>query len=239
MRKSIFVMASSLFFLMTACQKETNLTTTSPSILPDKFDYAPMSEGSSFTYEFLSKDSATGAWKTSEMQTNVGSKEDFQKQKWTIINHSEGQSLRAEATNELNRCDGFVWTKLLKTYNNQGVSVKNYEIPMLKYPLTKGKTWKSEDFPILINNEKALVFTMFAVRETGLTRTVKDVVYRDVVRIDEEAAVEIRGIAETVPVSRFYDKKAGLIEAITFGENPITGREDTVSIQRLVRFDIK
>jgi hypothetical protein len=224
--------------LMVSCQKD-NTIATSPTNNDIAYDYAPLIEGNSFTYQFATKNLITGEWKVTEMLTEVRSKEEFQKQKWTVLNHSVNQILRADTPTELIHCDGSVMRKLLKTYNAQGVSIKNYEIPMLKYPLEKGKTWKSQDFVTQINNEKALVFTMFAVRNTGLMRKVNGLLFNDVIHVDEEAAVEINGFAKTIPVSRFYDKKAGLIEAITFGEHPVTGVQDTVSIQRLVDYFVR
>jgi hypothetical protein len=229
-------LTTSLFLV--GCQKDNSVPVV-PTFDNTAYDYAPLTEGNTFTYSFSTKDMATGTWKTTEMQTQVSSQEDFQKQKWTVINHSIDQNLRADAPTELIHCDGYVMRKLLKTYNAQGVSIKNYEIPMLQYPLERGKTWKSKDFVTQINNQRALVFTMFAVRNTGLMRKVNGMLFKDVIHVDEEAAVEINGYAETIPVSRFYDKKAGLIEAVTFGEHPVTGVQDTVSIQRLVRYDVK
>jgi hypothetical protein len=225
-------------FLFVGCQKD-NIIVVNPIGNVTNSDYAPLAQGCSFTYEFSTKDLATGEWKAAEMLTEINGSEDFQKQKWTVINHSMDQSLRAEPLSILNHCDGYVLRKLIKTFNAQGVSIKNYEIPMLKYPLEKGKTWKSKDFVTEVNKERALVFTMFAVRKMGLARTVKGLTFSDVIQVDEESAVEVRGIAETIPVSRFYDKKVGLIEAITFGEHPVTHEQDTLSIQRLVRYEIK
>jgi hypothetical protein len=224
--------------LWVGCQKDNSIT-TSPTDNDISYDYAPLTEGNSFTYQFATKNLTTGEWKVTEMLTEVRSKEEFQKQKWTVINHLVNQNLRADAPTELIHCDGYAMRKLLKTYNAQGVSIKNYEIPMLKYPLEKGKTWKSQDFVTQVNNERALVFTMFAVRNTGLMRKVNGMLFKDVIHVDEEAAVEINGYAETIPVSRFYDKKAGLIEAITFGEHPLTGVQDTLSIQRLVDYQVR
>jgi hypothetical protein len=238
--KTILCASLGVSFLWVGCQKDNSLiNNSSTNVVNEHFDYAPLSVGSTFTYEFAKKDLTTGEWKTSEMSTGISNKEDFLKQTWTVINHSVSQDLRSVTSAELNHCDGYVFRKLLKTYNDQGVSIKNYEIPMLKYPLEKGKTWKSQDFVTQLNGARALVFTMFAVRNLSLTRTVKGTTYNDVIHVDEEAAVEINGVAETIPVSRFYDKKVGLIEAITFGEHPVTHDQDTVSIQRLVRYDIK
>jgi hypothetical protein len=236
--KSILATALTASLLTVGCQKD-NSAPIVPTFDNTAYDYAPLTEGNTFTYSFSTKDMATGVWKTTELKTQVSSQEDFQKQKWTVLNHSVNQILRADAPSELIHCDGYVMRKLLKTYNAQGVSIKNYEIPMLQYPLERGKTWKSKDFVTQVNNERALVFTMFAVRNTGLMRKVNGMLFNDVIHVDEEAAVEINGYAQTIPVSRFYDKKAGLIEAVTFGEHPVTGVQDTVSIQRLVSFDIR
>jgi hypothetical protein len=224
-------------FLWVGCQKENTTTTT--LIEDDRtFDYAPYAAGNSFKYQFATKNLTTGAWSVTEMITDVNSKETFQQQQWNVVNHSMNQNLRGEMPDELTHCDGYVLRKLFKTYNSQGVSIKNYEIPMLRYPITKGKTWKSQDYVTQVNNSRALVYTMFAVRNTGLMRKVNGLLFNDVIHVDEEAAVEINGVAETIPVSRFYDKKVGLIEAITFGEHPVTHEQDTVSIQRLMGYKV-
>ena len=236
--KSTLAIALTASLLWVGCQKDNSVPTV-PIFDNTAYDYAPLTEGNTFTYSFSTKDPATGVWKTTEMRTQVTSQEDFQKQKWTVISHSMDQNQRGLLPNELSHCDGYVMRKLLKTYNEQGVAIKNYEIPMLQYPLERGKTWKSKDFVTQINNRKALVFTMFAVRNTGLMRKVNGMLFKDVIHVDEEAAVEINGYAETIPVSRYYDKKAGLIEAVTYGEHPVTHEQDTVSIQRLVSFNIR
>lgn len=224
--------------LWMGCQKDNSVSTT-PSVNDIAYDYAPLLEGNAFKYQFAIKNLTTGAWTATEMQTEVSSKETFQQQEWRVVSHSINQNLRGETPVELSHCDGYVLRKLLKTYNAQGVSIKNYEIPMLKYPIEKGKTWKSQDFVTQVNNNRALVYTMFAVRNTGLLRKVNGLTFTDVIHVDEEAAVEINGVAETIPVSRYYDKKVGLIEAITFGEHPVTHEQDTLSIQRLVGYKVK
>lgn len=223
--------------LWVGCQKD-NRATSFP-IENTSFDYAPLTEGNSFTYQFATKNHTTGEWTVAEMQTDVSRKETFQQQQWNIVSHSMNQNLRGEIPVELSHCDGYMLRKLLKTYNAQGVSIKNYEIPMLQYPIAKGKTWKSQDFVTQVNSQKALVYTMFAVRNMGLLRKVNGMTFTNVIHVDEEAAVEINGVAETIPVSRYYDKKVGLIEAITFGEHPVTHVQDTISIQRLVRYDVR
>jgi hypothetical protein len=235
--KSILTTTLTATLLWMGCQKNNSVTTT-PTVIDTSYDYAPLTEGNSFIYQFATKNLTTGEWKVTEMRTDVTSKETFQKQQWNVVSHSMNQNLRAEILNELSHCDGYVLKKLLKTYNAQGVSIKNYEIPMLQYPIAKGKTWKSQDFVTQVNSDRALVYTMFAVRNTGLMRKVNGMLFTDVIHVDEEAAVEINGIAETIPVSRYYDKKVGLIEAITFGEHPVTHEQDTMSIQRLVGYKI-
>jgi hypothetical protein len=229
-------LTASLLFV--GCQKD-NTAVSFPIDNNATYDYAPIAEGNSFLYQFATKNLTTGEWSVTEMQTEVSNKETFQQQQWNVVSHSMNQNLRGEALNELSHCDGYVLKKLLKTYNAQGVSIKNYEIPMLQYPIAKGKTWKSKDFVTQINNNKALVYTMFAVRNTGLMRKVNGLLFTDVIHVDEEAAVEINGVAETIPVSRYYDKKVGLLEAITFGEHPVTHEQDTVSIQRLLGYKVR
>jgi hypothetical protein len=224
--------------LWVGCQKDNNAVSF-PIDNNNSYDYAPLTEGNSFLYQFATKNLTTGEWSVTELQTDVNNKETFQSQQWNVVSHSMNQNLRGEMPVELSHCDGFVLRKLLKTYNAQGVSIKNYEIPMLQYPIAKGKTWKSQDFVTQVNNQRALVYTMFAVRNTGLMRKVNGLLFTDVIHVDEEAAVEMNGVAETIPVSRYYDKKVGLIEAITFGEHPVTHEQDTMSIQRLVGYKIK
>jgi hypothetical protein len=235
--KNILTATLTASLLWVGCQKDNSVGTI-PKNNVTSYDYAPLTQGNSFMYQFAVKNLATGEWKVTEMRTDVISQEEFQKQNWAVINNSMNQNLRGEVSNELSHCDGYALRKLLKNYNAQGVSIKNYEIPMLKYPIEKGKTWKSQDFVTQVNNEKALVYTMFAVRNMGLMRKVNGLLFTDVIHVDEEAAVEINGIAETIPVSRFYDKKVGLIEAITFGEHPVTHEQDTISIQRLVGYKV-
>jgi hypothetical protein len=235
--KSILATTLTTSLLWVGCQKDNSFGAI-PTNNITSYDYAPLTEGNSFTYQFATKNLTTREWKVTEMRTDVSSREEFQKQNWAVINHSINQNLRGEISYELSHCDGYVLRKLLKNYNAQGVSIKNYEIPMLKYPIEKGKTWKSQDFITQINNEKALVYTMFAVRNVGLMRKVNGLLFTDVIHVEEEAAVEINGIAETIPVSRYYDKKVGLIEAITFVEHPVTHEQDTMSIQRLVGYKI-
>ena len=228
-----------------SCQKD-GITTLEPSVLNpnpavNKCDYSPYSVGSTFTFELATKNIQANKWSFAENKGSMTRLLDTLTQKYSVGVGFFPQDTSVKKTESFIRCDAMGLYVLAKGINNG----KDMELPMLQYPLTVGKTWKSAVVTTTFSGGNSTFYYEYKVIKTGTSRLVKATTFTDVAEIQESIVLSTQytgspAISQTSTYSRFYDKKAGVIETIFFYQNPfLPNVKDTSMVQKLVLYNIK
>lgn len=246
----IFKISAILFtvaLLINSCGKDPVDPATTPddnkistTAATNKCDYSPYSPGTTFTFEYATKDFLSEKWSYSEYRGSVTEYRDLNGKKYSVGKgfFAQDTSSASRNTEGFIRCDGTGMFALAKGINNG----KDAELPLLQYPLTKGKTWSSAAFTIAQNGATGTNQYKYKVVNVGLTKKVKNNTFKDVIEIEETVVFKTTvpfPIENEYKYTRFFDKQVGLIETIFLFEDPFTGDSDTTAIQRLVSFSIK
>ena len=229
--------------LMNSCKKDpvdvADDNQYSTAAATNKCDYSPYSVGSTFTFEIANKDYFTDKWSYVENRGNMTGYQDIGGKKYTVGTGFFPQDSSIKASEGFIRCDATGMYVLAKGLNNG----KDFELPLLQFPITKSKAWKSTPITITQNGASTINQYTFKVANTGLKRKVKNNTFNDVIEMDESliATSQFSGqtITQEIAYKRYYDKKLGIIETIFFLDDPFTGVKDTAFVSRLVSYSIK
>jgi hypothetical protein len=203
----------------------------------NKCDYSPYSPGTTFTFELATKNTFDEKWTYVENRGNMTGYQDLNGKKYSIGKGFFPQDSSVKQDDGLIRCDGVGMFILAKGLDNG----KDFELPVLQYPLTKSKTWKSA--PITTTQQGYTTTNQYSykVLNTGLTKTIKKNTFKDVIEIDESLIVTSTVLPQpfVFTYKRFYDKQVGLIQTIFYNTDFFTGKPDTSLMSSIVSYSIK
>lgn len=199
--------------MLFSCSKEMS---TEEGAATSKCDYAPYTQGSSFTYLNVS----TGGDSTQYTLTVNGD---------TTINGNVYRKLGDSSVFMCSNCTGGVYTQIASILSFDGYSASDLRLTYLKDFLPAGSSW-ADTIEVSTAGITTRGLLQYTIIQKGTNKVVNGYDYTDVIGIQVDASAT--AASATLPVGtvavNYYARGIGLIES-----------DQTQDTTRLVHFNIK